>query len=248
MSRQAAHISPAPRAALQSRAAGAHATFAVWALVGTITLAAAVLRLIYLDRVLPDPFYDAAVRSMGSSWHNFFFGAYEPSGSLSIDKPPVDLWLQVASAKIFGFSSTTLKLPEALAGTAAVPLLFETVRRIWNATAGVVAAVALAVLPVDVITSRSDTMDAVMMLVIVLALLCAVRAAETGRQRWLLAAAAAMGRGVQREAARVDDRAAGDRGVRVRGLPREQAPAHRGARGGGRACTWRWRSRGSRPR
>ena len=61
---------------------------------------------------------------MGLSWHNFFFGAFEPGGSVSIDKPPVDLWLQVASVKLLGFSSTTLKLPEALAGIAAVPLLF----------------------------------------------------------------------------------------------------------------------------
>ena len=37
---------------------------------------------------------------MGVSWHNFFFGAYEPGGSVSIDKPPVDLWLQVASVKL----------------------------------------------------------------------------------------------------------------------------------------------------
>ena len=94
-----------------------------------ITLGAALLRLIYINRVSPDPFYDAAVRSMGLSWHNFFFGAFEPGGSVSIDKPPVDLWLQVASVKLFGFNSTTLKLPEALAGIAAVPLLFAAVRR-----------------------------------------------------------------------------------------------------------------------
>ena len=43
---------------------------------------------------------------MGLSWHNFFFGAFEPGGSVSIDKPPVDLWLQVASVKLLGFSST----------------------------------------------------------------------------------------------------------------------------------------------
>ena len=75
------------------------------------------------------------------------------------------------SVKLLGFSSTTLKLPEALAGIAAVPLLFVAVRRMWSAAAGLAAAAALAVLPVEVITSRSDTMDAVMMVLIVLALL-----------------------------------------------------------------------------
>ncbi|HEV2980530.1 MAG TPA: glycosyltransferase family 39 protein, partial [Solirubrobacteraceae bacterium] len=160
---------------------------------GAITLAAAVLRLLHLGQVSPDPFYDAAVRSMTLSLHNFFFGAFEPGASVSIDKPPVDLWLQVISVKLLGFSSTTLKLPEAFAGIATVPLLYECVRRLWGFAAGIAAALAIAVLPVEVITSRSDTMDAVMMALIVLALLLLIRACETGRTRWLLGAAAALG-------------------------------------------------------
>jgi 4-amino-4-deoxy-L-arabinose transferase-like glycosyltransferase len=161
--------------------------------VAAITLGALVLRLLYISRVSPDPFYDAAVRSMSMSWHNFFFGAFEPSGSVSIDKPPLDLWLQVISVKLLGFSSTTLKLPEVLAGTASVPLLYVTVRRIWSATAGLAAAVAMAVLPIEVVTARSDTMDAVMMLTLVLALFALVHASESGRKRWLFLAAAALG-------------------------------------------------------
>ena len=151
------------------------------------------LRLIHIAQVPPDPFYDAAVRSMGLSWHNFFFGAFEPGGSVSIDKPPVDLWLQVASVKLVGFSNTSLKLPEALAGTLAVPLLFLAVRRMWSTRAGLAAAVAQAVLPIEVITSRSDTMDGVMMALIVLALYLIVRANERGSSAWLLAGAAALG-------------------------------------------------------
>ena len=158
-----------------------------------ITLGAAVLRLVHIGQVPPDPFYDAAVRSMTTSWHNLFFGAYEPGGSVSIDKPPVDLWLQVISVELLGFSSTTLKLPEACAGIASAPLLYVTVRRIWSAPAGIAAAAAMAVLPIAVITARSDTMDGVMMLLLVLALLALVRAAETGRMAWLLAGAAALG-------------------------------------------------------
>src|ERR1700722_82397 len=107
-----------------------------WAALALITAGAAVLRLIAIGKVSPDPFYDAAVRSMSLSWHNFFFGAFEPGGSVSIDKPPVDLWLQVASVKLLGFSSTTLKLPEVLAGIASVPLLFAVVRKLWGVPAG----------------------------------------------------------------------------------------------------------------
>lgn len=164
-----------------------------WGAIALITAGAAVLRLIHLAQVPPDPFYDAAVRSMTLSWHNFFFGAFEPGGSVSIDKPPVDLWLQVASVKLVGFSATSLKLPEALAGTLAVPLLFAAVRRMWSASAALAAALALAVLPIEVITSRSDTMDGVMMMLIVLALWLIVRACDTGGYGWLLAGAAALG-------------------------------------------------------
>jgi 4-amino-4-deoxy-L-arabinose transferase-like glycosyltransferase len=161
--------------------------------VAAITVGAALLRLVHIGQVPPDPFYDAAVRSMTMSWHNFFFGAFEPGGSVSIDKPPIDLWLQVISVKLLGFSSTTLKLPEALAGTASVPLLYVTVRRMWSAPAGIAAAAAMAVLPIEVITARSDTMDGVMMLTLVLALLAAVHAVQSGRGVWLLATAAMLG-------------------------------------------------------
>src|ERR1700758_2441499 len=164
-----------------------------WAIVGLITLGAAVLRLTQIAKVPPDPFYDAAVRSMTLSWHNFFFGAFEPGASVSIAKPPVDLWLQVVSVKVLGFSSTTLKLPEALAGIASVPVLFEALRRLWNPVAGIAAAAALAVLPVEVITARSDTMDGVMMLLLVIALLLVAKAIESGGTGWLLAGAAVLG-------------------------------------------------------
>jgi 4-amino-4-deoxy-L-arabinose transferase-like glycosyltransferase len=201
--------------------------------VGAITLAAAVLRLLHLGQVSPDPFYDAAVRSMTLSLHNFFFGAFEPGASVSIDKPPIDLWLQVISVKLLGFSSTTLKLPEAFAGIATVPLLYACVRRLWGSAAGVAAALAIAVLPVEVITSRSDTMDAVMMALIVLALLLLIRACETGDMRWLLGSRGRAGSGVRRQAARVGDRASRPGRDRVAGTASAPPPP---AGAGGSRC------------
>jgi 4-amino-4-deoxy-L-arabinose transferase-like glycosyltransferase len=164
-----------------------------WGALALVLVGAAWLRLSALGAVAVDPFYDAAVRSMGMSWHNFFFGAFEPGGSVSIDKPPVDLWLQVASVKLFGFGSTSLKLPEALGGSAAVGLLYAAVRRVYGFAAGIGAALALAVMPIEVITARSDTMDAVMMALLLTALLLLVQACESGRTVWLLGAAAALG-------------------------------------------------------
>ncbi len=81
---------------------------------------AAALRLWSLGAVPIDPFYDAAVRSMPLSLRNLLLAAYEPGGSLAVDKPPFDLWLQVLSTQIFGFGPVSLRLPPALASTAAV--------------------------------------------------------------------------------------------------------------------------------
>jgi 4-amino-4-deoxy-L-arabinose transferase-like glycosyltransferase len=158
-----------------------------------ITLGAAALRVSSLHAVPPDPFYDAAVRSMSQSLHNFFFGAYEPGGSVSIDKPPIDLWLQVVSVKLFGFGPVALKLPQAVAGTLAVPLLCDALRRVFGVLAGLAGALVLAILPIAVLTARSDTMDSVMMLLSVLAFWLLVRFTQEQRARWLYLAAAAMG-------------------------------------------------------
>ena len=122
---------------------------------------AAALRRAHLASVPDNPFYDAAVRSMALSWHNFLFGAFDPSARLAVDKPPLDLWLQVACVKLFGFNSVRAKLPEALGGDAAVALLYDLVRGCSAGAPGWPRR-RLAVLPVAVFTSRSDTMDTVM--------------------------------------------------------------------------------------
>jgi 4-amino-4-deoxy-L-arabinose transferase-like glycosyltransferase len=169
----------------------AGATAALAAIAG----AAAALRLWSFGVIAGNPFYDAAVRSMSLSWHNFFFGAFDPGAMAAVDKAPVDLWLQVASVQLLGFSSVALRLPELVGGIAAVLLLYDLGRRLFGRGAGLAAAAALAVLPASVLTARSDTMDAVMMAVVVLSAWCVVRAAQSPRApaRWMLAAGAALG-------------------------------------------------------
>ena len=161
--------------------------------VGLVLALACALRLWKIQEVPGNVFYDAAVRSMAASWHNFFFGALEPSGTVSIDKPPVDLWLQVASTGVLGFGRLGLHIPEALGGIAACGLLFGALRRPFGFVAALTAALALAVLPVSVLTARSDTMDSVLAALEVAALWLSWRGLESGRMRWSLAAAAVMG-------------------------------------------------------
>ncbi len=164
---------------------------------GILAVAAVILggalRLWSIDRAPPNPFYDAAVRSMGLSWHNFIFGAIDPGAGVSIDKPPADLWLQVLSTKLLGFNRFALHLPEALGGSIAVALLYAAVRSVWGRPAGVLAALSLAVLPISVLTARSDTMDSVMAALLIASFWASVRALETRRGLWVLAAAALIG-------------------------------------------------------
>jgi 4-amino-4-deoxy-L-arabinose transferase-like glycosyltransferase len=169
------------------------ARVAGWLALGTILALAVLLRFWLIQDVSGNVFYDAAVRSMGHSWHDFFFGALEPSGTISIDKPPVDLWLQVAATHALGFGPFALHLPEALGGVAACGLLFGALRRPFGLSTATTAALALAVLPIAVLTARSDTMDAVLAALEVAALWCSWRALENGRMRWSLLAAVVMG-------------------------------------------------------
>jgi 4-amino-4-deoxy-L-arabinose transferase-like glycosyltransferase len=161
--------------------------------VGLMLVLAASLRLWMIHDVSGNVFYDAAVRSMGTSWHNFFFGALEPGGTVSIDKPPLDLWLQVAATSVLGFGLVGLHLPEALGGVAACGLLFGALRGPFGLAPALLGTLALAVLPVSVLTSRSDTMDSVLAALEVAALWLSWRALETGRMRWSVLSAAAMG-------------------------------------------------------
>ena len=159
----------------------------VAAAVAAVTAIGFAVRFAGFGDVPGNPYYDAAVRSMGLSWHNFFFGAYEPGGQVSIDKAPADLWLQVLSVKLLGFDSTALRMPEALAGAFAVPLLYDLVRRLFGSGAGLASALVLAVLPAAVLTARSDTMDSLMMFLMVLAGWLLVRGAQDPRS-WHVAA------------------------------------------------------------
>jgi 4-amino-4-deoxy-L-arabinose transferase-like glycosyltransferase len=158
-----------------------------------VALGACALRFTALGSMPLNPYYDAAVRSMGSSWHAFLVGAFNPNATVAIDKPPLDLWLQVASTKLFGFTPLALHLPQALASAAAVLLLYDLVRRTIGRGAGLAAAALFAVLPAEVMTARSDTMDAVMAALLVLAAWLIVRALERGRARELYLAGAVVG-------------------------------------------------------
>jgi 4-amino-4-deoxy-L-arabinose transferase-like glycosyltransferase len=138
-------------------------------------------------------YYSAAVRSMLLSLGNFVFGSFDRGGLQTVDKPPLAFWVEAASAKIFGISSLSLLLPEAIAGVLGVWVLYLLVARVFGGWAGVVAALALAVSPVAVAVNRDNNPDALFVTLLVVGAYCGVRAIEGGRFRWLLATAVVVG-------------------------------------------------------
>jgi 4-amino-4-deoxy-L-arabinose transferase-like glycosyltransferase len=138
-------------------------------------------------------FYSAGVRSMLDSWHNFFYVSFDPGGLVTVDKPPLGLWVQVLSAKLFGFTPLSLLLPEALMGVAAVALLYVVLLRRFGVGAAFAGALTMAVFPSFVAVSRANGVDTLLILLLLGACAATISACESGRWRWLITAAVLVG-------------------------------------------------------
>jgi 4-amino-4-deoxy-L-arabinose transferase-like glycosyltransferase len=121
-------------------------------------------------------YYAAAVRSMLVSPSNFFFGAFDPAGLVTVDKPPLALWIQTSSAWLLGYRPLSLLLPQAVIGVATVAVLYGQVRRACGPAAGLIAALVLAITPVSVAVDRDNLPDTLLTFLLVLAAGALVRA------------------------------------------------------------------------
>ncbi len=138
-------------------------------------------------------YYAAAVKSATVSWKAFFFGSLDPGSFITVDKPPAALWVQALSGRLFGFSSWSMLLPEALAGVASVLILHHLVTRWAGHTAAHLSALAFALTPVAVVMFRYNNPDALLTLLCLAAAWALWKAVETGRTRHLLVSALLVG-------------------------------------------------------
>jgi 4-amino-4-deoxy-L-arabinose transferase-like glycosyltransferase len=127
-------------------------------------------------------YYAAAVRSMSMSWHDFFFAAFDPAGTVSLDKLPGAFWIQALSVRAFGVNAWAIVLPQVLEGACSVLVLYRIVRRLCGPIAGLVAAFVLAVSPATVTLNRGNISDTLMVLLLLLAADATVAALTKGRQ------------------------------------------------------------------
>ncbi|MFD8394160.1 ArnT family glycosyltransferase [Streptomyces sp. NPDC059680] len=153
-----------------------------------VAVLAAVLCLWGLDHSTYHAFYASAVRSMTDSPADFFYGSFDPAGSITLDKLPGFLWPQALAALVFGFHPWALVLPQALEMVGCVLLLHVLVRRWAGVPAGLLAAAFLTLTPVTVGLGRSVTEDAPFVLLLLLAAEATWRATEKARPRTLLLA------------------------------------------------------------
>jgi 4-amino-4-deoxy-L-arabinose transferase-like glycosyltransferase len=140
-------------------------------------------------------YYSAAVKSGTQSWKAFFFGALDAGSFITVDKPPMALWVMGLTARVLGFGTWSLLLPQVIEGVAAVAVLYAAVRRAFGHAAALTAAAVLALTPITVAINRDNNPDTLLVLFLVAAAWACQRAIDTGRLRPLLLAALLVGCG-----------------------------------------------------
>lgn len=146
-------------------------------------------------------FYAAAAWAGSKNWEALLFGSLDPANFITVDKPPLSQWVMGLSGQIFGFSSASMLVPEALMAVGSVALLYATVKRVAGPWAGLLAGTALALTPVAVLMFRFNNPDAAMVLLMIAGAYCGVRAIQGGigdtargsGARWMALAGVAMG-------------------------------------------------------
>jgi 4-amino-4-deoxy-L-arabinose transferase-like glycosyltransferase len=130
-------------------------------------------------------YYAAAAQAGTQDWKALLFGSLDAGNAITVDKPPAALWVMGLSGRLFGFNAFTMLLPQALMGVAAVALLYATVRRTSGPAAGLIAGAVLALTPVAALMFRFNNPDALLVLLLVAAAYCMMRAIETASTRWM---------------------------------------------------------------
>jgi 4-amino-4-deoxy-L-arabinose transferase-like glycosyltransferase len=169
-----------------------------WARPALLALLAgtAILYLAGLDRnAWANDFYSAAVQAGSTSWKAFFFGSFDGSGFITVDKTPASLWVMDLSARVFGLNYWSVLVPQAVEGVACVGVLYAAVRRWFGPAAGLLAGAVLAVTPVAALMFRFNNPDALLVLLLTAAGYAITRAVESGRTRWIALAGALIGAG-----------------------------------------------------
>jgi 4-amino-4-deoxy-L-arabinose transferase-like glycosyltransferase len=134
-------------------------------------------------------FYAAAVQAGSQSWTALLFGSSDAANAITVDKTPAALWVMGLSARLFGFNAWSMLVPQALMGVAAVGVLYAAVRRVSGPRAALLSGAVLALTPAAALMFRFNNPDALLVLALVVAAYCVLRALEKSSSPWWLAGA-----------------------------------------------------------
>ena len=137
--------------------------------------------------------YADGALAASKSWKSFVDNSADLSNLVSLDKGPLPDWMMGLSGRIFGFSSWSMLLPDALCGILAVIVLHDAVRRTLGHRAALATALMLALSPVSVVMDRANDPEALLALLLVASAWALVRALESGRLRHMLLCGALVG-------------------------------------------------------
>lgn len=123
-------------------------------------------------------YYTVAVKSMLTSFHTFFYASFDPAGFITVDKPPVALWIQALSAYLFGLSDFSVLLPEALAGVISVWLMYVIIKPQFGRKAALLSSLVLACTPIFVAVVRTNNVDSILIMTLLVATWSLMKAVE----------------------------------------------------------------------
>ncbi len=129
-------------------------------------------------------YYAAAVQAGSTSWKAWFFGSFDSSSFITVDKTPASLWVMGLSGRIFGFGVWSMLIPQALMGVASVGFVYVAVRRWFSANAALLAGAILALTPVAVLMFRFNNPDALLILLLVAGAWAVTRAIDSEKYAW----------------------------------------------------------------
>jgi len=158
-----------------------------WSLgVGLLALTSGLLTLWKLQDVSRSEYYAAIARSMSVNFGNFFFGAIDPAGTVTLDKIPGSYWVPAIFARIFGFSTWAITAPNALATVALVVVVAITTKMLFGRTAGLLAGAIVATTPIVIAVSRSNQPQSFFLLTLAIAGFFAAKALMQSNRKYLI--------------------------------------------------------------
>lgn len=123
-----------------------------------------------------NPYYSAAAQAGSQDWKAFFFGSFEWGNLITVDKPPLSIWVMALSVKIFGLNPWAILVPQALMGVATTFLIYRILRAGYGSAPALFGGAIYATTPVVFLMSRFNNPEPLMGLLTISAVYVSLRA------------------------------------------------------------------------